>query len=424
MIIKDDGLRYAKLIHVSVDNGNTFQSNKVYIMEEQSDGTIKCSYGRIGSKMTIDIKNSSKWNSTYNQKTSPRKGYVDKTDEAVIKQAQNSTGISNISEAEVQKLFDDLMAYDQKSIGTNYKITQNDVTQKQVDNAQSILDAAASIANSSKNKSDKIKPVNEKLLELYATIPRKMGNVKDFLVNKDDYTIEGIKEFLANEQSILDTMAGQVAVIAQKAVSMDDEGDSTQDTLLDKMGLEVIVEKDKKAIALVTKLLGRNSHQLKTLYKCINTNTQKKFDDSYSKSKHKKRKLLWHGSRNENIFNLLTSGMLIRPSGAVHTGSMFGDGIYAASRAKKSIGYTSLSGSYWAGGTSNKGYLLLYDIHLGNQKHIYKHDYSCYSLNNDDLKKEGYDSVFAHGGIDLRNDEFIIYDINKCTIAYIIEITN
>ena len=29
---------------------------------------------------------------------------------------------------------------------------------------------------------------------------------------------------------------------------------------------------------------------------------------------------------------------------------MFGHGLYFAPRAKKSIGYTSLNGSYWSGG--------------------------------------------------------------------------
>jgi len=29
--------------------------------------------------------------------------------------------------------------------------------------------------------------------------------------------------------------------------------------------------------------------------------------------------------------------------------------------------------------------------------------------------------VYAHGGADLRNDEFIIYDGKQCTIAYLIE---
>jgi len=425
MITRENGLRYAKLIHVSVDNGKTEQSNKVYLMEEMDNGTIKCIYGRVGGNMVTDIKPASKWNSVYSQKTSSRKGYVDKTDEAVIKEAQSSTGIADIAEAEVQKLFDDLMAYANKSIGANYKITQDDVTQKQVDNAQAIIDQAAKIARSTTKKADKIAPINEQLLLLYATIPRKMKNVKDYLINEDDYTIETIKDFIAGEQSILDTMAGQVAMISQTANPDEDKNDDgAKDTLLDRMGLEVTVEKDKNSIALVKKLLGNNSHQLVQIYKCINKTTQKRFDEHIAQSKNKKRLLLFHGSRSENIFNLLTIGMMIRPAGVQHTGSMFGDGAYYASKSSKSIGYTSLSGSYWAGGSSNKGYLLLYDIHLGNQKHIYKHDSSCYRLNNEDIKKEGYDSVYAHGGADLRNDEFIVYDINKCTIAYVLEISN
>lgn len=418
MIVKEDGLKYAKLIHVSVENGKTMQSNKVYIMEEQANGQIKCTYGRIGGNMTVVTKSSHEWNKIYKQKTSARKGYVDKTDEAVIKQAKSSTGISDISEAEVQKLFDDLQAYANKTIGANYKVTQQDVTQKQVDNAQVIIDELAKIAKSSTKKTDKIKPLNDKLIELYTTIPRKMKDVRDHLLNEDDYTIEQIKDFIAEEQDLLDTMAGQVSAIAQS----DTDNDTGEDTLLDKLGLEVTVETDKKSLDLIKKLLGKNAHQLVRAYKCINKATQARFDAHYSKAKVKKRKLLWHGSRNQNWFNIIQTGLLIRPSGVVHTGSMFGDGIYFANKAQKSIGYSSLRGSYWAGGSDNKGYLALFDVHIGNQKDIHKHDSSCYSLNQKKLDKTGHDCVFAHGGIDLRNDEIIVYSPERCTIAYIIEL--
>jgi hypothetical protein len=36
----------------------------------------------------------------------------------------------------------------------------------------------------------------------------------------------------------------------------------------------------------------------------------------------------------------MQTGLLIRPSGAI-SGSMFGDGIYFADKAQKSIGYSS-----------------------------------------------------------------------------------
>lgn len=423
MIIKDDGLRYAKLIHVSVDNGKTNQSNKVYIMEEQANGTIKCTYGRIGARMTEVTKDSYEWNKIYGQKTSARKGYVDKTDEAVIKQAQKSTGMANISEAEVQKLFDDLMAYANKTIGSKYKVTQDDVTQKQVDNAKKIIDELATIAKSSTRKTDKIEPINEKLLELYMTIPRKMKNVKDHLIDEVDYTIEEIKNFIAAEQDLLDTMAGQVTMLAQTAVAdATDDKDDKEEDLLDKLGLEVTEEKDKKAIKLVKKLLGKNAHQMTGLFKCINKTTQAKFDTHYASAKVKKRKLLWHGSRNQNWFNIIQTGLLIRPSGVIHTGSMFGDGIYFSNKAQKSLGYSSLSGSYWAGGNDNKGYLALFDVHIGK---AYDVEDSDSSLSQSRLDSKGnYDCTFAHAGRSLYNDEIIVYESQRCTIAYIVEMKN
>jgi poly [ADP-ribose] polymerase len=417
MITNESGLKYAKLIHVSVDNGKTQQSNKVYIMEEQSNGQIKCTYGRVGGNMTTVFKPNSQWNKIYKDKTSARKGYTDKTDETVTVKAKGS--LKDIEETDVKQLFDDLMAYANKSIGANYKITQEDVTQKQVDSAQKTLDEAVKIARS--RQTDKVNKINDKLIELYTTIPRKMKNVKDYLIEVgDNPTQKDLMEFLANEQSILDTMAGQVKAITQTTVS-DDDGDD-QVTLLEKMGLDVSIETDEESIALVKKLLGQNASKMKRLFKCINKETQERFDKHYSQTKHKQRRLYWHGSRNENWFNIIQTGLMIRPSGVVHTGSMFGDGIYFANKAQKSLGYTSLRGSYWARGGANKAYLALFDVHTGNQKDIYKHDSSCYRLSQRQLDKEGFDCVFAHGGIDLRNDELIVYSPERCTIAYIVEI--
>lgn len=116
----------------------------------------------------------------------------------------------------------------------------------------------------------------------------------------------------------------------------------------------------------------------------------------------------------------MKTSLLIRPAGAVYSGSMFGDGIYASNLARKSIGYTSLSGSYWAGGSDNKAYLALFAINMGKIKTVYKHDSSCYSFSEKTIAP--YNSVFAKGGIDLRNDEIIIYNTNRCSVRYLIEI--
>lgn len=427
MITKENGLRYAKLIHVSVDNGKTDNSNKVYIMEELSDGRIKCDYGRVGKNMATVFKTKNEWDKILREKTSSTKGYTDVTEllaEPVVDDsnaASKNNTLEAIKDAMVKKLVQDLMAYANKSIQKNYKVTQDAVSEQQVESAQEVLSRVTAMLKVGGD----LKDVNNELLKLYTIIPRKMDNVKNHLVqalDNDDH-LEKAQRLLGEEQSALDTMSGQVKLIKQQKQTVETTGEEMSDIdILTQMGLKVEVEKDTETLNLITKLLGDNSSKAKKVFKVVNLATQAKFDAHYKTAKVKKKRLYWHGSRNENWFNILQTGLLIRPSGAVYTGSMFGDGIYAASVAQKSIGYTSLRGSYWTKGSNDKAYLALFDFHLGNQKHIYKHDSSCYKLSHKDLQKDGFDSVFAHGGADLRNDEFIIYNPVQCTISHLIQI--
>jgi len=95
MVTKDGGLRYAKLVHVSIDNGKTEQSNKVYIMEEQSDGKIKCEYGRVGKNLTTVYKSSHQWDKIIKEKINPIKGYTDVTEmiaESLVEEVKTDSG--------------------------------------------------------------------------------------------------------------------------------------------------------------------------------------------------------------------------------------------------------------------------------------------------------------------------------------------
>jgi poly [ADP-ribose] polymerase len=433
MVVKENGMRYAKLIHVSVDNGKTDNSNKVYIMEELPDGTIKCEYGRVGKSLTTEFKPSHKWNSVYNQKTGKSKGYTDVTEllaEVVVDEGQpKDNKVEAIKDSVVRKLVEELMAYANKSIQRNYKVTQEAVSEQQVSAAQEVLDSIGGLIKIGVD----VKHVNDMLLKLYTIIPRKMDNVKNHLFSEinDKSSLERAQRLLDEEQSALDTMSGQVQLIKQQREAAKEALDSKSDkgevgglTILEQMGLTIEVETDTETLNLITKLLGPNAHQAKKVYKVINLKTQSRFDKNLQKAEVKKKRFYWHGSRNENWFNILQTGLLIRPSGAVHTGSMFGDGIYFADKAQKSIGYTSLRGSYWARGGDNKAFLALFDVHLGKQKEILHHNSSCYSLSKKVLEKEGYDSVFAKGGADLRNNEYIVYDPSQCTVSHLIEISD
>jgi len=430
MLTKENGLRYAKLIHVSVDNGSTSNSNKVYIMEEQADGQIKCEYGRVGKSLVTEMKPSYKWASVYKQKTSAAKGYTDVTELLVESVGQVSVNadskVEAIKDAVVKKLVEELMAFANKSIQQNYKVTQEAVSEQQVNAAQEVIDKISGLVAIGVD----LKHVNDMLLRLYTIIPRRMDNVKNHLFDeiKDANSLTRAMRLLDQEQSALDTMAGQVQLIKQQREAMKPVDETSSEpaasvTILEQMGLSIEVEKDKDTLELITKLLGPNAKQGKQVYKVINHKTQGRYDKHLEKAEVKKKRLYWHGSRNENWFNIIQTGLLIRPSGAVHTGSMFGDGIYFADKAQKSIGYTSLRGSYWANGGGDKAFLALFEVHLGKQKEILHHDSSCYQLSDKVLKKDGYDSVFAMGGADLRNNEFIVYKPEQCTITHLVEIS-
>lgn len=128
---------------------------------------------------------------------------------------------------------------------------------------------------------------------------------------------------------------------------------------------------------------------------------------------------LFHGTRNENLPGITQRGLLIRPSGAVHTGSMFGDGTYFG-MFSKSCSYCSSRGTYWARGNADRGYIFLADVCLGNQKIVETSGY--YTINS--IKPNH--SVWAKAGRALFNDEFITYypsgNDQQFNLRYILEI--
>jgi len=111
----------------------------------------------------------------------------------------------------------------------------------------------------------------------------------------------------------------------------------------------------------------------------------------------------WHGTRRANMIGITTKGLLIRPSGVTHAGSMYGDGIYWATNSTKSINYCDVKGSYWAQGNNRTAYLFLGDVAFGKQKIASgSHFYTNKNI-------EPHHSVFAKAGSAVYNDELITY---------------
>lgn len=129
-------------------------------------------------------------------------------------------------------------------------------------------------------------------------------------------------------------------------------------------------------------------------------------------------------SRNENWWNILIQGLSLRPKkSVVRTGAMFGHGLYFALRAKKSIGYSSLKGSYWSCGTSLTGFLAVYKVAYKNPFNVYRHTPEYKLFTKENVHRLGADAILASKdqGM-LVNDEVVVYDDKQATIRYLIEL--
>ena len=399
-------------------------NNKFYQMRANGDGNWTATYGREGAtKPQTEIYPMSKWQSKYNEKLGPKKGYTDVTafkSVAKVTEIKNSNGQLISKDPEVVSLIVELQKAANIVTKANYEVEAKSVTQAQIDAAQKQIDLlSGSIKHHGKTNWD-INIFNKELVRLFIIIPRKMKKVADHMMPVDA-TKEQLKKLIETEQELLDSMASQV--ITNAATDNDSKDTSSTKTLLESLGLEMRVA-TKNEIEEVKKLHKTHSHKIKKVFAVTNKNTQKIFDENFNKEKNKEKQLFFHGSRNANFFFILQQGLKIRPSGAIHNGSLLGDAVYFADDDDKSMGYTD--GGRWAGGSGNGSvYIAVFEVRIGKQLHMKD---KTFQVNNSkkDLFDKGYDSVYAHKGantgwMDLRKSEFTIYNPAQCTIKYLIE---
>ncbi len=417
-----------KVYLIKVEPGNN--NNKYYNMTELGDGNWKAEWGRVGGSMSTQIYPMSMWDKKYKEKLRGRNGevpYTDKThlfEEEIAADDSKIDGqkrtLNEITNKVVASLVNDLRKYANVSVQENYIVSAEKTTQKMVDEAQSLVDEITGMIKIGQE----VAPINKLLVNLFQVIPRKMKNVKDYLfqggeVLDSKQEIEEAQKLILLEQNTLDVMAGQVSTNTKLDIK---EAKPSHKNILESMGL-IIDEAPSSDIPTIKDLMGPNKNQFHKAYIITNLNTQTRFDKHVQNSNNKKLELFWHGSRNENWWSILGTGWMLRPSNAVISGKMFGYGIYWANKMQKSLGYTSYRGSHWARGNSDKAYLSLAAVHVGKQLKIKNHESWCYDLSWNNLRKRGdYDSLYAQGGADLRNDEFIVYQEPQCTIKYLIEV--
>lgn len=377
---------------VYVDEAN---HNKFYNMIDLGTGYFKAHWGRVGSngqsmEYPIDL-----WNSKMKSKLD--KGYVEVKKSTLPITKPTDIKITN---SEVKSLVKFLLKSAKTHIEASYKVEAGAVSQGQIIKAQNLIDETYALLRSGRHTQNSL---NTLLRELYTVIPRRMSDTRKYFL-QETYQEAFVTELLQAEQNLLDTLTSQTKRKPAKIT-------------LDTLGLEIEVasQADRDLIAKKTDFkVGSNR-----IFKVTNKETEKVF------KKGRKTKLLYHGTRNCNWMAVLQQGLKIRPKGVQTTGSMFGDAIYFANKARKSIGYTSLKGSYWAGGSEAVGYFAIFEVNTGKEWNILKnqqHQNWMMRIDKNRVKQEGFDTVFAKGGADLRNDEYVVYDASRYTIRYLIEI--
>lgn len=387
-------------------------NNKYYDMTPHGDSWT-ATYGRIGSGSQTRTYPMSQWNSKYNEKIN--KGYVDQTDlvkDLISTEKPKQSEYKEIENKVIAEIVERLQAMARKAISENYTISSNKVTQAMVDEAQTILTSLLSIEDKSE--------FNNTLLKLFTVIPRKMGSVRSYIAQDDTQ----FAKIISREQDLLDIMKGQV-VQKQVIEEVKDDKPLYDRTILEQLGLEFegcTIED----VARIKVALGSCSDKYHKAWKVKNIRTQKRFDDFVKDNNIKDVRLLFHGSRNENWWSIINSGLVLRPTNAVITGKMFGYGIYYAPKAKKSLGYTSLSGSYWANGNSSSGFMALMDVAYGKPYDVHSFESRFHTFDYAALQKAcpGANCLHAHEGSMLRNDEIIVYKEEQCTIKYLVELKN
>ena len=393
----------------------TANNNKYYNCFPEGD-RFRVEYGRVDATKTTAYYPISKWNSQISSKL--KKGYQDITDlkkdlVEEISSANPESPYKEIENAAVKAIVEKLQSLARETIKKNYTVKASAVTHDMVDAAQKIIDTLA-------NSSATVEIFNDSLLKLFTVIPRKMGNVRDYLANKT----EDFAQIISKEQDLLDVMRGQIYV------KPDNEPvevvEKKQQTILEELGLEM-EETTADDVALIKTLMNESAGKFRNAWRVKNLKTQERFDKFVDENDIKDTRLLFHGSRSENFWSIIKTGLVLRPTNAVITGKMFGYGCYYAPKCAKSIGYTSLSGSYWAHGGNNTAYMALFDVAYGTPYDVYNFDSKYYNLDYDKLQqfKQGANCLHAHSdkGM-LRNDEIVVYKEEQMTIKYLIEIGN
>lgn len=333
----------------------------------------------------------------------------------VVSQGQaaiNGEVYAPIKDSYAAGIVERLLEYANHMVEEDYQTTVTDVPDDAFEKARALLDDLARGYEKMGNQE-----FNQQLTRLFAILPRRIDKLAKYLA-AEDADAPARAEVIQTERDRLDVLYSVL------------KGSGTiptgKETILEAYGIE-IRQFTEEELAFVKKTLAGRYSEFVRGWRVINHRTEKAFNDFCKKENLTEKKgidFLFHGSRSENWWSIITNGLTINPVGIVITGKMFGNGTYFAPDAIKALGYTSRIGAKWTSGGQSTGFMSIYKVATGNQ---YNPSYSDSSLNWDNLQKKlkGAHSTWCKrgGSIGLRMDEVIVYRDEQSTVWGLLELS-
>lgn len=349
------------------------------------------------------------------------KGYEDKTilkdfdKQGIIKKQEAK--YEQIEEEKTRNIIEHLISRQREYVQKSFDLSVP-FSEKAVQISKELLNEMKRLSLS-KTDADTENAFKDLYKELVTTLPRKIYNVSEYINRIDFKTVESenyIQNILEEEQELLDNFCDLYDT--QKEISNKEA--KTEGTVLDANNMEACVP-DFKDKFLYLEKMEDDAYKVSHIINVTNNRTKTAYEQYKAEKGIENRgcHLLWHGSRTENWWSIAKNGMSLNPN-AVITGKMFGQGLYFAPKAQKSMGYTDMQGSYWAKGSSKLGYLALFEVAMGKP---YEPTHSLPASFKEKNLQNGCHSVWAYPSkTGLRNEECIVYDERQANMVALVEI--
>ena len=352
------------------------------------------------------------------------KGYEDKTElkdfdkQQVIKTA-DGVEYAPIDEEKTRKIIEHLISQQRDYVQRSFDLTVP-FSQKAIDISKDLLSQMNALAVSDISDADKAQEFKSLYKELVTALPRKIYDVSNYINRVDFVDTENenhISKVLELEQELLDNFCD----IYETEKQIQTPEKCLNETVLQANGMQAQVADFKDKFDYIMRM-GDDAHRVSQIIAVTNNRTKQAYEACKAEKgiKDSGCHLLWHGSRTENWWSIAKNGMSLNPN-AVVTGKAFGQGLYFAPKAHKSMGYTDMRGSYWVGGSKQTGYLALFEVAMGKPYEPTQWLSGRFSAK--DLPNNCHSTwVYPAKVKNLYNEECIVYDERQANMVALIEI--